>query len=103
MEYAIRQFSALPGKGSFIPFVNIWANGIEPGDKVPFILVGSHRRVFVARFVEERATRSYDWTVAANWEDLEVAAVDAVQEQGGNVTDRMLYPCPAEIANRARF
>jgi hypothetical protein len=103
MEYAIRQFSEIPGKGSFIPLVNRWADGIEPGDKVPFILVGSHGRVFVARFVEERATRSYDWTVAANWEDLEVAAVEAVHEQGGSVTERMLYPCPAELAHRASF
>jgi hypothetical protein len=103
MEYAIRQFSELPGKGSLIPFVNTWAEGVKPGDKVPFILVGSHRRVFVARFVEERATKSYAWTIAANWEALEGAAVDAVHEQGGSVTDRALYLCPADLAHRASF
>ena len=102
MEYTFQQFCELPGKGSFITLVNTWADGIEPGDQVPFILVGSHRRVFVAQFVE-RATNNYGWTIATNWEDLEVAAVDAVHEYGGSVAERVLYPCPTDIAHRASF
>jgi hypothetical protein len=102
VKYTFQQLCELPGEGSFIALVDTWAEDIEPGDQVPFILVGPHGHVFVAQFVE-RAPNSYGWTIAKNWSDLEVAAVDAVHEQGGSVTERVLYPCPADLACRAYY
>jgi hypothetical protein len=102
VNYTFQQVCELPGDGSFIALVNLWADGIEPGDKVPFILVSAPGQVVVGRF-EHRAPHSYGWTIARNWKDLEVAAVDAVHEQGGSVTERVLYPCPADLAHRAYF
>ena len=40
---------------------------------------------------------------AANWEDLEDEAVQAVLQAGGGVNLSGLYPCPPDLAERARW
>ena len=45
----------------------------------------------------------YDLEAAANWEDLEDEAVQAVLQAGGGINLSSLYPCPPELAERARW
>jgi hypothetical protein len=46
-----------------------------------------------------------EWTYesAANWEELELDAILAVEDLGGAVNISGLYPCPVGLAERARF
>ena len=43
----------------------------------------------------------YDLEPAANWEDLEDEAAQAVLQAGGGVNLSGLYPCPPDLAERA--
>ena len=45
----------------------------------------------------------YDLEAAANWESLEDEAVQAVLQAGGGINLSGLYPCPPELAERARW
>ena len=45
----------------------------------------------------------YDLEAAANWEDLEDEAVQAVLLSGGGINLSGLYPCPPDLAERARW
>ena len=45
----------------------------------------------------------FDLEAAANWEDLEDEAVQAVLQAGGGVNLSGLYPCPPDLAQRARW
>lgn len=45
----------------------------------------------------------FDLEAAANWEDLEDEAVQAVLQAGGGVNLSGLYPCPPDLAERARW
>ena len=45
----------------------------------------------------------YDLEAAANWEDLEDEAVQAVLQAGGGINLSGLYPCPPELAERATW
>jgi hypothetical protein len=43
------------------------------------------------------------YELAANWEELEDAAVALVEDQGGALNWSGLYACSAELAERARW
>ena len=45
----------------------------------------------------------FDLEAAANWEDLEDEAVQAVLLSGGGINLSGLYPCPPELAERATW
>ena len=45
----------------------------------------------------------FDLEAAANWEDLEDEAVQAVLQAGGGINLSGLYPCPPDLAERARW
>ena len=45
----------------------------------------------------------FDLEPAANWEDLEDEAVQAVLQAGGGINLSGLYPCPPELAERATW
>ena len=45
----------------------------------------------------------YDLEAAANWENLEDEAVQAVLQVGGGINLSGLYPCPADLAERATW
>lgn len=57
-------------------------------------------------YISVRDCRAYVMrgsTLAANWDDLEEAARDAVEAQGGNITMSAIYCCPDDLARRADF
>ena len=45
----------------------------------------------------------FDLEPAANWEDLEDEAAQAVLQVGGGINLSGLYPCPPDLAERARW
>lgn len=45
----------------------------------------------------------FDLEAAANWEDLEDEAAQAVLQAGGGINLSSLYPCPPELAERAQW
>ena len=45
----------------------------------------------------------FDLEPAANWEGLEDEAVQAVLQAGGGINLSGLYPCPPDLAERARW
>jgi len=57
-------------------------------------------RARLARY-EQLPDGGMTWNYAANWEDLEEAAEEAVDAAGGWITASGHYPCPDELAQRA--
>jgi transcriptional regulator with XRE-family HTH domain len=59
-------------------------------------------RAAVARQVDGTGG-GFSYQRAANWEELEDDAIQAIQQAGGAVNISGHYRCPAELAKRARW
>jgi len=59
-------------------------------------------RAVVVRRVELYAG-SFQYEPAANWEELEEDAIEAVEAQGGALNWSGLYYCPSRIIQRAEW
>jgi len=57
-------------------------------------------RAAISRRVD-LANGGWTYEAAENWEDLEAAAIEAIEAAGGAVNMSGLYPCPPELAERA--
>ena len=66
-----------------------------------FVICVSNTRATVSR--QHPRGNGFDLEAAANWEDLEDEAVQAVLQAGGGINLSGLYPCPSELAERATW
>lgn len=66
-----------------------------------FIVV-RNGRAFISRYISED-DGSFSWESAANAEELETAALEAVATQGGNTDENGSYTCPPDLAAQAQW
>lgn len=59
-------------------------------------------RAVVSRRVDLPGNR-WTYEAASNWEDLEDAAIDEVETQGGAINISGHYRCSSTLADKARF
>jgi hypothetical protein len=61
-----------------------------------YVIYVANMRALVARFGARRKLH-----VAANWQELEQEAAQAIAAQGGGINISGLYQCPRALAERA--
>ena len=69
---------------------------------MPFVISVWNCRATVSRQVD-MGNGVWSYEPAANWQDIENAAIDEVEASGGAINMSAIYPCSAELAARAQF
>jgi hypothetical protein len=72
------------------------------GRKRDYIVDVARGRAIVSKYVDA-GVGIMQYSAADNWHELEVAAIIAVIEQGGNLNLDARYGCPAELVSAGRW